>query len=68
MCDQNTYELRLKHCPCGCGYKVTARVADIATQSAPCPRCGGSTVAEFRDSEFVPVAVQVAGMGHVMNA
>ena len=68
MCDQHTYELRLKHCPCGCGYEVTARAAGM-NEGMVCPRCKGAAVADFRDNGIVPISVQaIAGAGTIMRA
>lgn len=48
MYDSNRYELRLKHCPVGCGHQVSARVAE-GLPAARCPRCNGADLAHFVD-------------------
>lgn len=44
----DTYELRIMHCPCGCGHRITHR-AQAAFSHLPCPRCGGANLGEFSD-------------------
>lgn len=63
VCDQDTYELRLLHCPEGCGYRATHRVVESA-KSALCPRCGGAELGMFRDDEQLPLPRQIEEAGH----
>lgn len=65
MYDSNRYDLRLKHCPIGCGHQVTERVAS-SLPAARCPRCNGATLANFmdiyiakRETSFYPAGIQV---------
>lgn len=59
MSDANRYELRLKHCPDGCGHVVSARCVD-RLPFARCPRCGGSILAKFIDNQPLRPTQRVA--------